>query len=69
MDIPLAIPWSKELLPNLLLQERSLVKKVVGIRKRNEMNGQKKKSKQTKTLIKLALCFFSQNAKFLYLAC
>ena len=48
MDIPLAIPWSKELLPNLFLQERSLVKKVVGIRKRNEMNGQKKKANKQK---------------------
>ena len=47
IDIPLAIPRSKELLlPNLFLQERSLVKfckEVGGIRKRNEMNGQKKK--------------------------
>ena len=45
MDIPWAIPRSKELLSNLFLQERSLdksCKKVGGIRKRSEMNGQKK---------------------------
>lgn len=68
MDILLAIPRSKELLPNLFLQERNLVKKVVGIRKRNEMNGQKKKQ-TNKDIDQACSMFFSQNAKFLYLAC
>ena len=47
MDIPLAIPHSKELLPNLFLQERSLVKsckKVGGLGR--EMTEKKKANKQ-----------------------
>ena len=45
MDIPLAIPHSKELLPNLFLQERSLVKsckKVGGLGR--EMTEKKKQT-------------------------
>ena len=51
MDIPLAIPRSKELLPNLFLQERSLDKsrkKVGGLWREVKWMG-RKKSKQTKT--------------------
>ena len=52
MDIPLAIPRSEKLLPNLFLQERSLVKSYKkvggGGGLGNEMNGQKTKANKQK---------------------
>ena len=59
MDIPLAIPHSKELLPNLFLQERSLVKsckKVGGLGR--EMKWMDRTKKQTNKNIDQACSMF-----------